>query len=117
MYPKSNNMTKIIETSKGLLKRDFDVQGIQKFFSQHGFLFWSWGVSSFSNLMNKGLLMKVNGHHHKGYVLVVLDYSDTFDVYFISTHGNIIDQKHLVYIDMLFDVIDNRIEKIPEYVR
>jgi hypothetical protein len=59
----------------------------------------------------------VNGHHHKGYVFVALDWSDTFDVHIINTQGRVLNTYNEVYIDELFNVIDNRIEKIKEYVR
>lgn len=118
MYPKSNNMNhKVFEVSTSLTKMEFGTKELQLFLIRHGFRFWSWGATNFWNVLGRGLLFKVNGHHHKGYVLIGLDYSDTFDVYFISTHGNVVDEKHMVYIDMLFDIIDERIEKIPEYVR
>lgn len=117
--------TKIYEVSQTLVKMEFSTKEIQQFLRAHGFRYFSWGCSHFWNIdgqgfgdgIGKGLLMKVNGHHHKGYVLIVLDYSDTFDIYYISTHGNIVDEKHMIYIDMLFDTIDERIEKIPEYIR
>lgn len=118
---KFNYMTKnVIEKCKELTKkgkREFDVKQVLSLFNHHGFKFWSWGSSKFTNLEDKGLLFKVNGHHHKGYVFITLDFSDTFDVYIISTHGNVLNEYNLIYVDMLFDTIDTRIEKIPEYVR
>ena len=107
--------TKQMEVCKPLLKRDFNVKEILQFFGRYGFMFWSWGANGFTNVENKGLFFKVNGHHHKGYVLITLDWSDTFDVHIINTSGKVLDTYTEVYIDRLFETIDNRIEKIKEY--
>lgn len=77
--------------------------------------FWSWGANNFKNLEGKGVYFKVNGHHHKGYVMICLHPSDTFDVYFISTHGNIKEHCTNVYVDELTDLIDRKVEKIQAY--
>jgi hypothetical protein len=81
----------------------------------HGPIFFSWGAKNFINLANKGLIFKVNGNHHKGYVLITLGWNDTYNVYIISTHGNIVNEYKEVYCDMLVEVIDNRIEYIEDY--
>jgi len=78
-------------------------------------IFWSWGASNFKNIGGKGIQFKVNGRHHKGYVMICLHPSDTFDVYIISTHGKIKDHYILVYVDELATTIDRRIEHIPAY--
>ena len=69
-----------------------------------------------TNIENKGLMFKVNGHHHKGYVLITLDWMDTYDVHLVTTHGNIVKSFEMVYFDMLVEIIDNNIERIEEYV-
>ena len=106
---------KLKEKCKELIKREFRVGDTLILLQSNGFKFWSWGSSNFTNFENKGLLFKVNGYHHKGYVLITLDWTDTYDVYILSTHGNVIDTYNMVYFDMLFDIIDNRVERIPEY--
>ena len=68
------------------------------------------------NVENKGLLMKVNGHHHKGYVFITLGYEDLHKVHIISTHGNVKQTIEGIFFDMLSEIIDNRIEKIKDYV-
>jgi hypothetical protein len=109
--------TALAQTCNQLGKREFDPSETLNYFKAHGFLFWSWGASRFTNFNNLGLCFKVNGHHHKGYVFVALDWSDTFDVHIINTQGRVLNTYNEVYIDELFNVIDNRIEKIKEYVR
>jgi len=77
----------------------------------------SWGFRSPMNLDNRGLQFKVNGHHHSGDVLITLDGSDTYTVFIINNRGRVLDTFEGVYFDDLFTIIDNRIERIAEYVR
>jgi len=100
---------------KGLVKMEFNINETLQLLSSNKGIFWSWGASNFTNFENKGLLFKVNGHHHKGYVFITLDWSDTYTVDIISTQGNIKNTYEMVYFDMLVDIIDNRIEKIANY--
>jgi len=80
-----------------------------------GLRYYSWGVSNKMNFKNKALILKVNGRHFKGYVVITLDYSDTYIVNLVSTHGNLKQTFEMVYFDNLFNVIDKAIEFIPEY--
>ena len=96
-------------------QREFNPQETILLLKQYGFKFWSWGASGFQNLGNKVLTFKVNGHHHKGYVVIFLGWDDTYSVKLISTQGNVKFERDGVYFDELFDVIDERVEKIPEY--
>lgn len=105
---------KIIEP---LLKMEFNLSETMRVLTNNKPIYFSWGVSSRVNFHNKGLLLKVNGHHHKGYVLITLDWTDTYTVTIISTHGNIKNTYDMVYFDDLVEIIDNRIERIPEYQR
>jgi len=107
--------TKVIDTAITKYEREFNTKETVQLLTAHGVIFWSWGVSKFTNLANKGLLFKVRGNHHKGYVLITLGWNDTYCVYIINTHGKILDEYKEVYCDMLVDVIDNRIEYIKDY--
>jgi hypothetical protein len=104
-----------LDILKPLCEREFDPKETLKVLSYHKSIYWSWGVSKLVNVDNKGLLMKVNGHHHKGYVFITLGYEDLYKVFIISTHGNIKDKYEGIYFDGLVEVIDNRIEKIKDY--
>jgi len=107
---------KLILSCRGLGEREFNPSETLQLLQRYQFRFWSWGSNGFTNLEDKGLLFKVNGNHHKGYVLITLGYDDTYKVYIISTQGNIKDTYEGIYFDMLFETIDNRIERIKEYV-
>jgi hypothetical protein len=106
---------KIKEVVSSLLKREFDVKELYDTIKGLGPIVWSWGMSDTTNFLDKGLLFRVNGHHHKGWVLVALDWDDTFQVHLINTNGSIKKTFDMVYIDVLIDTIDNAVEKIADY--
>jgi hypothetical protein len=101
----------------GLTKgeREFDLKETLSVLQYNRSIFWSWGVSKMINLKNKGLMMKVSGHHHKGWVLITLGWEDLYKVYIISNSGKELNAYDGVFFDDLVEIIDNRIEKIPEY--
>ena len=100
----------------GYGEREFNPTETINLLKMYGFRFWSWGANGFKNLDNKVLVFKVRGHHHKGYVCINLGWNDTYTVRLISTQGNEKFKQEGVYFDVLFDVLDEKIEKIPEYV-
>ena len=79
--------------------------------------FWSWGAHAFTRIGKKALRFKVNGHHHKGHVYISVNGLDLYDVHITTTKGNIIAEINDLYCDQLAEIIDEKIEKIPEYVR
>lgn len=99
-----------------LYEREFDTNQTLQVLHHNKNIYWSWGVSQLFNCHNKGLLMKVNGHHHKDYVLVTLSWDDTYKVSYLNRELNVIGTDEMVYFDELVERIDNRIERIGEYV-
>ena len=97
-------------------KIEFNVTETLQLLSFNKPIFWSWGVSSMTNIANKGLLLNVSGNHHKGLVLVTLDGNDTYTVYILSMRKTVLNTFENVYFDQLVEIIDNRIEKIKDYV-
>jgi hypothetical protein len=63
--------------------------------------------------------MYVRGHHHKGHVYIFLNGLDLFDVYLTNSKGIIKDRtdEQGIYNDQLVEWIDEKIERIPDYVR
>jgi len=108
-------MTKeLVTTVTSKLERDFDTtETMRQLNGFGGMRILSWGISTRTNFQNKGLLLKVRGHHHKGYVLIVLGWDDVYKFHLISTHGVLKDSVEGVYFDELFDKIDKKIEYIP----
>ena len=109
-------MLQIINFCTPLLKNEFNVPECYSQATYNRIKTMSWGARDFKNLSHKGLLFRVSGHHHKGYVLITYDYTDTYQVYLISTTFKIVKQFEQVYCDMLQDLIDENIERIPEYI-
>ena len=98
-----------------LLERKFDLRETLQVFNRNQPMYWSWGVSKKLNIDDKGLLLKVSGNHHKGWVLISLGWNDTYTIHIISNKGEVLNEYKEIYWDMLADVIDDRIERIPEY--
>lgn len=109
----------LLHSVNGHLKRDFNVQETLLLLkmSKGVMTFLSWGVSKLMNVDDKGLLMKVSGNHHKGWVLVTLNWLDYYDVHIISNKGEVKDVFTDIFFTDLCEIIDNRIEKIPSYHR
>ena len=107
-----------------LLERDFNYNETMSVLKHNLNIFLSWGVSNIQLVdvdkqdkdYVKGLLLKVNAHRCKGYVFITLAWDDTYTVNIINNRGVISDTYKDVYFDMLVDVIDDRIERIGEYV-
>ncbi len=116
LYSKLLIMTqaKLFEIVSEKLQREFDLNETMQQLSINKPMYWSWGVEKKINLNGKALLLKVNGHHLKGWVAIVLAWDDTYSIYYIDNKG-IKEEQHNVYNDMLQDVIDDRIERIAEY--
>ena len=75
---------------------------------------WSWGFNSLMAIRN-GLRFKVQGFKFRGVVEVAYNEGkDLFEVSFIK-RGKVVDVITDVYLDMLVDVIDNKVEKTADY--
>ena len=111
-------MLSTLELSKvvyPLCRREFNVNETLRLLKMYGFKFLSWGVSKKISFDEKCLCLKVSGRHHKGWVVITLDWLDTYIVNIVSNKGEILDTYEMVYFDELFDTIDKRIEYIKEY--
>jgi len=106
----------IVEILIPLMEREFSINETLSQMNVNPPILWSWGMSDLTNVKNKGLLFKVNGHHHKGYVFITLSWCDTYTVRIVGTDGTIKDTYEMVYFDQLVEIIDNRIEKVVDYV-
>ena len=114
-----NAIGEILDIKKAVC-REFDINDLHQYIRKAGSggfpLSWSWGLNNpLIAVKNKALRFTVQGHHHKGYVYIVLNFMDTFDVYYTSNRNTIKKISNDVYIDVLIDVLDTAIERIPEY--
>lgn len=99
--------------------REYDIQQIFRLIKSSGYIWMSWGMRSpVIEVKDKSLRFRVNGHHHKGTVHIVLDFMDTFTIYYTTLIKNqIVKIREGVYIEDLIDILDSDIERISEYRR
>jgi hypothetical protein len=87
-----------------------------------GAIMMSWGAHNFTVDKKKGaqmFRMNVQGHHHRGYVYIFLNGLDLFDVY-LTTNRDVIKDRTPemgIYNDQLVEWIDDKVERIADYVR
>lgn len=74
-------------------------------------VYWSWGTRGLVNLNGKGLRIRVSGIKHKGYVYIVLNGSDLFDVYLTTLQNKIKE----ILPDVYFDELQLRMDDAIEY--
>lgn len=112
-------MTKLVKNFKTydkLSQRDFNVaETIDLLMRFNPTVFYSWGVERITNFKDKGLLLKVNAHHHKETVYIILAWNDTYSFYLLDSEDKVIKESHIVYFDELQYKIDQVIEYIDEY--
>ena len=94
----------------------FDVKQAFKLVQYDRMAYYSWGAQRPTNLQNKGLLIKVSGYKHKGFVLIT--YNTCPDLYTVTLLNGQYNVKYIserVYCDELQERIDNLIEKQGSY--
>lgn len=114
-------MTKLIksfETIETLMQREFDPQEtVRQLRLPNIQVYWSWGVEKLVNYKNQGLLVLVNGNHHKGWLFIRLSWNDTYSYYLLNPDGTVKLERNEVYCDELQYRIDLDVEYIEDYKR
>jgi len=100
---------------ENVLEREFNPNETLQWLKQNQSIYWSWGVSKLFQYKNKSLFLKVNGFEFKGWVLITLGWNDTYTVRFLNGQYREISKTTDVYVDMLRDFIDEKIEKQKSY--
>jgi len=111
-------MTKIefFNKFKSFFEREFDVNETLNLIQRTNTnVYWSWGVDNIHHFPNKGLLIRVNGHHHKGYVLITLAWNDTYSYRLFNNDWTVKKEAKDVYFDELQHRIDLDVEYITDY--
>jgi hypothetical protein len=98
-----------------LLQREFDLNETLMVLKSPINIYWTWGVEKIYDVKNQGLILKVNGHHWKNFVLVTLAWNDTYTVSLLDEELNPTKTITEIYFDMLQNTIDREIEFIEEY--
>ena len=103
------------EKFKKLLQRESDYKETMKVLKLNPSIFFSWGTSKMYNVDSNGLILKVNGHHWKHYVLITLGWDDVYIVSLLNSDFSVHKTIKGVYVDMLTETIDKEIEYIEDY--
>lgn len=106
---------KQFELLSTVCEREFNVQETLTLLKYRQTWLWSWGFNSPVNYSNKALSFKVQGHHHRGIVLITLAWNDTYTVRLLSTQWNVKETITEVYFDQLSELLDQKIERVKEY--
>ncbi|RAK21627.1 hypothetical protein B0I03_10559 [Flavobacterium aquaticum] len=110
------NLNKKFDYLENLCQRDFDIsETVAQLKLPNIQVYWSWGVERLVNFQNKGLLILVNGHHHKGWLFIRLSWDDTYSYFLLEGNKTIKKEVHNVYCDQLQELIDLDIEYIEDY--
>ena len=75
---------------------------------------WSWGANKWKAIKDEegrsGLEFKVSGFQFKGYVRIILDWSDTYTISFINIRKSLKGKVDGVFFDEMVDLIDSFVE-------
>jgi hypothetical protein len=75
---------------------------------------WCWGYTkAVQAVKDKALRFTVSGRHHKGWVYIVLNGRDLFDIYYTSKQNKIKKVENDIYIEDLIETLDISIERDP----
>lgn len=103
------------EKFKKLLQREFNYEETLKVLKSPIQIYWTWGVERIIPVDETGLILKVNGHHHKDFVLITLGWNDTYTVSLLDGDFNVRKSITDIYWDVLQFTIDREIEYIDSY--
>jgi hypothetical protein len=93
-----------------LVQREFNPNKTLQILQHNKQIYWSWGVEKLVNYYDKALLLIVNGHYHKGVLVITLAWNDTYSFHLINDSGTIKKTVTDVYFDELQKRIDHKIE-------
>lgn len=77
----------------------------------------SWGAHAWTNIRNKALRFKVQGHLYSGWVIIAVNGLDLFDIHFVNRSMEIKETINDIYLEDLINVIDRKVERIDTYKR
>jgi len=115
-----NQIGEVINTTEASC-REMYLPDLQTLLKSGGMKTMSWGINNLiidKKTQPKMFRMTVQGHHHRGHVYIFLNGGDLFDVYLTTNRGTIKQRTDEmgIYNDQLIDWIDERVERISDYV-
>jgi len=94
-----------------LAQREFDPRETMQWLTRDTVVTMSWGFHSPKNWENKGLLFKVNGALHKGFVCITLGWNDTYTVTLLNNQYNLTQEP---ITDIYCDELQYRVDILVE---
>ena len=95
---------------KEFLQREFNSQETLQVLKSPIQIYWCWGCSKVYTVDETGVILKVNGHLWKHYVLISLGWDDTYIVTLLDKEFNPTKSVNSIYFDVLQDTVDKLIE-------
>jgi hypothetical protein len=113
-----NQVNEVFDPKKASC-REMSIEELQQVVLSNFFLrAGAWGFRNPCIVVkNKCYRFRVSGMIHKGYVYIILNGLDLFDIYYTNIKDVIKKISTDVYVMDLVDTIDRDVEKIPEYRR
>ena len=95
---------------------EFDItQYILKILCSNLKTIWSWGFENPIRLRN-GIKFSVSGFIFVGNIEIIYNEgTDLFDISFYNSNGLLQKRLDDIYVDQLVDVIDENVERVPDY--
>jgi len=108
-----NELAKVLKTM-----RDFNIEDALNQLTRNRSIWWSWGVQNVTKLKHgrsvRGMSFRVNGMKFQGVVVVTVNGLDYYEVRFLKEDGSF-ELISDIYADNLVQVIDEYVEKQPNY--
>lgn len=103
------------ENFKEFLQREFNLNEALAVLKSPINIYWCWGVSKVYTVDETGIILKVNGHLWKHYVLISLAWDDTYIVTLLDKEFMPTESRKNIYWDVLQDTVDKMIETKTDY--
>jgi hypothetical protein len=108
-----NELAKVLKTM-----RDFNIEDALNNLTRNRSIWWSWGVEKITKLKHgksvRGMSFQVNGMKFQGVVVVTVNGLDYYEVRFLKEDGSF-ELFGDIFCDNLVQVIDEYVEKQPNY--
>lgn len=101
--------------------RPFNINSGVELLKSGGYITMSWGIENLTAVENKGtcygLSFDVNGMKFQGTVLIYVNFLDYYEVRFYDNNGNEVHKIVDIFVGDFISLVDEFVEKQPEYVR
>ena len=95
-------------------QRSFDINDLHKVITRANKIWlMSWAFRNPLIIVSDYVYrFRVSGHHHKGYVYIILGWDDTFTIYYTTLKNKVKKIAEMVYIDVYFQKTTNALDTL-----